>query len=163
MRAIDERTFSQTPVWVFLCLFCSDWPAARQWLTFEAPPSTRHETRKLQGRSRGFVRYLIVADTGGLFIGGAVIGFVVALLSRARSRVWVSLGGAFGTFFGMAGVLVGFAVLAAIFDIKSGGGHGGAQAGFLLLLLLGGPLGAIFGSLLVRKLTGRRKSPRGKE
>ena len=97
------------------------------------------------------------------FIGGAVIGFVVALLSRARSRVWVSLGGAFGTFFGMAGVLIVFAVLAAVFDIKSGGGHGGAQAGFLLLLLLGGPLGAIFGSLLVRKLTGRRKSPRGKE
>ena len=100
---------------------------------------------------------------GGLFIGGAVIGFVVALLSRARSRVWVSLGGAFGTFFGMAGVLIVFAVLAAVFDIKSGGGHGGAQAGFLVLLLLGGPLGSIFCSLLVRKLTGGGKSPRGKE
>ena len=94
------------------------------------------------------------------FIGGAVIGFVVALLSRARSRVWVSLGGAFGTFFGMAGVLAGFAALAAIFDIKSGGGHGGAQAGFFVLLLLGAPLGSIFCSLLVRKLTGEQGTPR---
>ena len=74
---------------------------------------------------------LLLVAIGIWLIGGAVIGFVVALLSRARSRVWVSLGGAFGTFFGMAGVLIVFAVLAAVFDIKSGGGHGGAQAGFL--------------------------------
>tara|TARA_B100000678_G_scaffold288756_1_gene297856 strand:- start:277 stop:696 length:420 start_codon:yes stop_codon:yes gene_type:complete len=135
----------------------------RPLLASEVSSSTRHEARKLQGRSVDLFDTLLSLILGISFIGGAVIGFVVALLSRARSRVWVSLGGAFGTFFGMAGVLVGFAVLAAIFDIKSGGGHGGAQAGFLLLLLLGGPLGAIFGSLLVRKLTGRRKSPRGKE
>ena len=60
-------------------------------------------------------------------------------------------------------MLVGFTGLAPIFDIKSGGVHGGAQAGFLVLLLLGGPLGSIFCSLLVRKLTGGGKSPRGKE
>ena len=95
------------------------------------------------------------------FIGGAVIGFVVALLSRARSRVWVSLGGAFGTFFGMAGVLIVFAVLAAVFGIKSGGSFPvGTEVGFLVLLLLGPPLGSIFCSLLVRKLTGEQGAPR---
>ena len=98
---------------------------------------------------------------GILFIGGAVIGFVVALLSRARSRVWVSLGGALGTFFGSVGTVVGFGVLTA-FGISSGGAHGGAQAGIIILLLLGAPLGAIFGSLLVRKLTGEQESPREK-
>ncbi|MCH2584442.1 MAG: pentapeptide repeat-containing protein, partial [Planctomycetes bacterium] len=40
--------------------------------------------------------------------------------------------------------------------------HGGAQAGFIILLLFGAPLGAIFGSLLVRKLTGEQESPREK-
>ena len=60
-------------------------------------------------------------------------------------------------------MVVGFGILAAIFGIKGGGAHGGAQAGFLVLLLLGGPLGSIFCSLLVRKLTGGGKSPRGKE
>ena len=96
------------------------------------------------------------------FIGGAVIGFVVALLSRARSRVWVSLGGVLGTFIGSVGMVVGFGILAAIFGIKGGGAHGGAQAGFIILLLFGAPLGAIFGSLLVRKLTGEQESPREK-
>ena len=59
-------------------------------------------------------------------------------------------------------MVVGFGILAAIFGIKGGGAHGGAQAGFIILLLFGAPLGAIFGSLLVRKLTGEQESPREK-
>ena len=102
--------------------------------------------------------YIVFLVAIGIWlIGGAVIGFVVALLSRARSRVWVSLGGALGTFFGSVGTVVGFGVLTA-FGISSGG----AQAGIIILLLLGAPLGAIFGSLLVRKLTGEQESPREK-
>ncbi len=106
--------------------------------------------------------YIVFLVAIGIWlIGGVVIGFVVALLSRARSRVWVSLGGALGTFFGSVGTVVGFGVLTA-FGISSGGAHGGAQAGIIILLLLGAPLGAIFGSLLVRKLTGEQESPREK-
>ena len=107
--------------------------------------------------------YIVFLVAIGIWlIGGVVIGFVVALLSRARSRVWVSLGGVLGTFIGSVGMVVGFGILAAIFGIKGGGAHGGAQAGFIILLLFGAPLGAIFGSLLVRKLTGEQESPREK-
>ena len=86
---------------------------------------------------------LIPAILGSLVIGGAVIGFVVALLSRARSRVWVSMGGVFGTFFGMGGILA----LTFFTDITSGGGHGGAVVVMLAFLLFGGPIGAIFGKI----------------
>ncbi|MCH2581796.1 MAG: hypothetical protein MK133_11445, partial [Planctomycetes bacterium] len=57
-----------------------------------------------------------------------------------------------------AGGLIVVAVLAAVVGIKSGGSFPvGTEGGFLVLLLLGPPLGSIFCSLLVRKLTGGGK------
>jgi len=168
LRAIDERTFSQTPVWVFLCLFCSDWPVLGRCLPPKSRPrqGTKPANCKVAAPWTAYGSGLSISccwwQLGIWLIGGAVIGFVVALLSRARSRVWVSLGGVLGTFIGSVGMVVGFGILAAIFGIKGGGAHGGAQAGFIILLLFGAPLGAIFGSLLVRKLTGEQESPREK-